>query len=584
MPTAVLNARVTYKKLPGTLLVTQTHLLWTQDGQKTPMVNVSLADLASLFCSKEGSKDVKIKISINGDDSGFMFNFTSPQPVALVERKTIQNHLSSIISQNRNAPGNGLSNGSLTSHIASSISAGPVTPRPQHRPSPGSSKTPSHTPSRAPSSIPEARPTSIVLGSNPQLDFQLRKRVLLGNRELSQLHRNLVIGGQITEQEFWEGREHLLLSQAAQDTQKKGKSGQLVDPRPETIDGDTKIRVTPQLIQDIFEEYPIVQKAYSENVPSKMNESDFWQRYFQSKLFNAHRASIRSSAVQHVAKDDEIFDKYLEKDDDGLEPRRQIDTTRVDLLLDMAATIEDHEETGNENDVTMQAGKQKAALPLIRKFNEHSERLLNSALGDLPSAKRRRLDSSAAQYVNDIALEDLVDPESSAGITLDMKNREQYFEARARSVDQLGREALDPRLVLSEARSKMDGWDLGDAAMAAMTKNVSARMISKSKKSGLFQQMTSCQAATNEFLRQFWTSTHPPPIDEAMLHVPTQAQRTAKIAKMVVYLSNTHEKVESLVQIASKYSTDGAKVRTALQPMLNAVDKALAYHQARVTK
>jgi len=28
----------------------------------------------------------------------------------------------------------------------------------------------------------------------------------------------------------------------------------------------------------------------------------------------------------------------------------------------------------------MRAGKQKGALPLIRKFNEHSERLLNSAL------------------------------------------------------------------------------------------------------------------------------------------------------------------------------------------------------------
>ena len=35
---------------------------------------------------------------------------------------------------------------------------------------------------------------------------------------------------------------------------------------------------------------------------------------------------------------------------------------------------------GNEKDVTMRAGRQKAALPLIRKFNEHSERLLNSAL------------------------------------------------------------------------------------------------------------------------------------------------------------------------------------------------------------
>lgn len=48
-----------------------------------------------------------------------------------------------------------------------------------------------------------------------------------------------------------------------------------------------------------------------------MTEEDFWKRYFQSKLFNAHRASIRSSATQHVVKDDDILDKYLEKDDDG---------------------------------------------------------------------------------------------------------------------------------------------------------------------------------------------------------------------------------------------------------------------------
>ena len=49
----------------------------------------------------------------------------------------------------------------------------------------------------------------------------------------------------------------------------------------------------------------------------QLSEAEFWKRYFQSKLFNAHRASIRSSATQHVVKDDPIFDKYLEKDDDG---------------------------------------------------------------------------------------------------------------------------------------------------------------------------------------------------------------------------------------------------------------------------
>lgn len=78
-----------------------------------------------------------------------------------------------------------------------------------------------------------------------------------------------------------------------------------------------KIIITPQLVHDIFEEYPVVAKAYSDNVPNKLSEAEFWKRYFQSKLFNAHRASIRSSATQHVVKDDPIFDKYLEKDDDG---------------------------------------------------------------------------------------------------------------------------------------------------------------------------------------------------------------------------------------------------------------------------
>src|SRR5713101_5234737 len=49
----------------------------------------------------------------------------------------------------------------------------------------------------------------------------------------------------------------------------------------------------------------------------QLTEGEFWKRYFQSKLFHSHRASIRSTATQHVVKDDAIFDKYLEKPDDG---------------------------------------------------------------------------------------------------------------------------------------------------------------------------------------------------------------------------------------------------------------------------
>ena len=42
---------------------------------------------------------------------------------------------------------------------------------------------------------------------NDAADFQLRKRVLLNSPELATLHRELVMTGQITENEFWDGRE-----------------------------------------------------------------------------------------------------------------------------------------------------------------------------------------------------------------------------------------------------------------------------------------------------------------------------------------------------------------------------------------
>jgi len=232
-----------------------------------------------------------------------------------------------------------------------------------------------------------------------------------------------------------------------------------VDPRPETVEGgEIKIRITPQLVHDIFDEYPVVAKAYTENVPNKLSEESFWKRYFQSKLFNAHRASIRSSATQHVVKDDPIFDKYLEKDDDELEPRRKRNEP-VDIFVDLGATIQDHDETGNEKDITMQAGRQKGALPLIRKFNEHSERLLNSALGD-PPAKKIRLDTGEDFY-RQIDLDDLHDPETSAGIILDMQDRQRYFDAgMSNSLTANGAaKYLDISAIICGIRDSLPDWD-----------------------------------------------------------------------------------------------------------------------------
>lgn len=115
-----------------------------------------------------------------------------------------------------------------------------------------------------------------------------------------------------------------------------------------------------------------------------------------------------------------------------------------------------------------------------------------------------------------------------------------------------------------------------------MTQNVAARLETKTNKGaclvpfsltaflitvssaadfppGLFRQLTTCQTAANEFLRQFWTSIYPPPSD---LPTPTStaSQRSAKAAKMAGYLSKTHEVVGALVRAAVLEGVEGNRV------------------------
>ncbi|KAH8993276.1 hypothetical protein EDB86DRAFT_2929659, partial [Lactarius hatsudake] len=439
--------------------------------------------------------------------------------------------------------------------------------------------------------------------NDPINDFHVRKKVLLNTPELAALHRELVMSGQITETEFWEGREQLLLAQAASDSQKKGRPGQLVDPRPQAVEGgEVKIVITPQLVHDIFDEYPVVAKAYDENVPSKLSEAEFWKRYFQSKLFHSHRASIRSTAAQHVVKDDAIFDKYLEKPDDELEPRRPRDD-EVDMFIDLEATREDHEETGNERDVTMQAGKQRGALPLIRKFNEHSERLLKSAISTDGTGKRRRLDSGDASdsgsHYSQIDLADLHNPEPSSGVLLEMQDRQRYFESRAgaaASAEQAPRPTVDLLAAWQQMRRDLDGWQghlaqlktdrkAAEAALASMTENVATRLDAQKRKADIpeeiFGQMRTCQTAANEFLRQFWSAIYPP-VGESTLGGPTTlAQKTAKATRMAGYLSKTSEKVAAIVRAAEMAGVDRSRVQIGMQATLDAAKRALEFWETR---
>lgn len=133
---------------------------------------------------------MRMKLALVGDDTGHNFTFTSPQPVALNEREKFKTELTTIIGRNKGAP--------------DSAPRLPVSALTHSTPTPVANASP---PRAASVSSSENRATPILTGSDPAQDFRLRKTILLGNPELGTLHRELVIGGQITEAEFWEGRE-----------------------------------------------------------------------------------------------------------------------------------------------------------------------------------------------------------------------------------------------------------------------------------------------------------------------------------------------------------------------------------------
>jgi transcription initiation factor TFIIH subunit 1 len=56
------------------------------------------------------------------------------------------------------------------------------------------------------------------------------------------------------------------------ENQRKGKSSRLIDPKPGiSTTGDMKMTITPQLAQDIFEEWPVIRRAFAENVPTNVS-------------------------------------------------------------------------------------------------------------------------------------------------------------------------------------------------------------------------------------------------------------------------------------------------------------------------
>lgn len=152
---------------------------------------------------------MRLKIGLVSNEAGHNFTFTSPQAVALAERDKFEAELTNIIARNRAPPPAPPITASATpkarqpgTPVVGPNGSAIGTPL---RPPPTPLARPSQ--SRAQSVASDSRASGTPLSDYPTNDFRLRKKVLISTPELAQLHRELVMGGHITENEFWEGRE-----------------------------------------------------------------------------------------------------------------------------------------------------------------------------------------------------------------------------------------------------------------------------------------------------------------------------------------------------------------------------------------
>lgn len=433
-------------------------------------------------------------------------------------------------------------------------------------------------------------------------NFELQQRILKSDKDLADAFRGAVIDGGLSPEAFWSTRLSLLRPHALLHSQKRGAYNVLGHIKPVTTsDNQINLSVTREQIHDIFEQYPIVQQAYTENVPP-LGESSFWQRFFMSRLFRRLRGEKSSVADAP----DPIMDKYLnpdgsvkrskqeeeelmaeEADPDHPNKKARTEIT-VPHFLDVEGNVENNEKF-DVPDITMQAGKSsKDIVSLIRSMNNLSERMLHVRRGvdfhdkdeshlrdelalhdlDVPSTEGNYIDLKLVDELAAAGKSDNPSTKSNANVSPEV------FSAIKGSFAQ----EIDLRTVVD-----LEQANISDVTIASLVKERAKEETNScvyswantDSENGLMTQVSLCHAASIEFLRQFWS--------RFLSGDPSQA---GTLNTVVTSLKKSLKRMDSVIESASdpvtrsevehSLSNLSLAVRTAIEKFNTALEEANA--------
>ncbi|OXV11304.1 hypothetical protein Egran_00935 [Elaphomyces granulatus] len=367
--------------------------------------------------------------------------------------------------------------------------------------------------------------------------------------------------------QFWSTRVHLLRAHAIEKAQTRGSYNVLSTLKPRVEDNVTKLNISKEQIQLIFNQHPLVKRVYDENVP-KLSEQQFWSRFFQSRLFK----KLRGERVSDSDASDAILDKYL-KMDEFL--GRQIETN-VPHIIDLVGNEVNHSQRrGNRPDLDMRPTSIDN-VPIIRTLNNLSEKIMsNVAPADRDPVAPVGMDE---ETFSELQLRDLQGNDEQRRIILNIRDQSRFFpeaKDKGNAENQLFAKQ-DPSKILEVLRadvsmtfSQNGSYNLselvepGEDESDEEDHNRSRQVGSKSSlqqasaqifeaigdrrtqtevlsgtcglSSNLFDRLTLTHATTTEFLHQFWQA-----------FLSGDPDRAGEIASLVESLNRAIQRIKAV--------------------------------------
>ncbi|KAK7343973.1 hypothetical protein VNO77_13137 [Canavalia gladiata] len=458
-------------------------------------------------------------------------------------------------------------------------------------------------------------------------EMTLRIKLLQEDSKLQKLHKELVSSGKLTESEFWATKKKLLDQDESRKLKQRigFKNSLIFDTKP-TSDGrinQVKFQLTPEIKYQIFALKPAVQQAFLNFVPSKMNEVDFWNKYFKAEYLHSTKNTVAAAAE---AAEDEDLAVFL-KDDEILEVEARKKVRRVDPTLDMEADqgddythLPDHGIFRDGSKEISEAQNSMYKRTLLQDLNRQGAVVLEGKTLDMdmehPRAvaeilARRKQESDGVieeeERRNRISqmtqIEDLQSQDNHSYAPLCIKDPRDYFDSQqanaVKTLDdsQAGMEQMRCSLGSEEAYSslrasisKIRATGLRDPlfspevalkVLGGLTKNISSTKhhLGKSSQESVLdilpnttkEKLLDHWVCSQELLRHFWSSY---PITTQNLINKTRRLKDA--------ISQIYSKLEE-IKVSAK-SDLRHQVSLVVHPMQQALDAALLHYDADMRK